>query len=70
MLAIGYDELKNDLGKTVLCWICGKRHKVRYGDLIKADGTREKSTLFAYFKCRGKSYMCGINGKECRPNNA
>lgn len=67
MLAVGNDELVNDLGPTVKCWICGKMHRVRYGDLILPDGTKKPSTLFAYFNCRGKSYMCGINGKEVRP---
>jgi len=68
MLAIANDELERakPLGKTVLCWMCGRRHKVRYGDRVR-NGVLEKSNLLAYFKCKGKPYVCGIAGKEIRP---
>lgn len=57
MIAIGNEEIDKlpPLGKTVKCWICGKRHKVK-----------SVSTL-AFFYCGKSTYLCGINGKEWRP---
>ena len=66
-LAVGNDELGGELGKTVKCWICGKRHRVSYGEKVNADGSKEPSKTLAFFKCRGKTYLCGIDGKEWRP---
>ena len=69
MLAIGNDELNEmpRLGITVKCWKCGKMHRVLYGDEIMKDGIKKPSRLLAFFKCHGKLYFCGINGKEWRP---
>lgn len=68
MLATGNDEIKElpPLGKTVLCWVCGKKHRVQYGDTRMPDGTWEKSNLLAFFKCGETAYLCGIEGKEWR----
>ena len=61
MLAIGNDELAKlpALGKTVKCWRCGQYHVVMQSD----------PPGLALFHCRGKSYLCGINGKAWRPKN-
>ena len=69
-LAVGHNELadKPPLGKTVKCWLCGKRHRVSYGEKVNEDGSREPSRTLAFFKCRGQAYLCGINGKEWRPD--
>lgn len=71
MFAIGNEELagKPKLGKTIKCTICGKRHRVKYGNRILPDGTKEPSNLLAFFKCGGKSYLCGINGVDIRGKN-
>jgi hypothetical protein len=68
-MAIGNKELANlpDIGETTLCWMCGKQHEVEYGEEILIDGTKIPSKLMAFFKCRGRLYMCGINGKELKP---
>ena len=70
MLVIGNDELDRStpLGNTIQCWICGKRHRVKYGQKKNPDtGELEDSKLLAFFNCGGKSYLCGINGREIRP---
>ena len=69
MLASGNDELERlpFLDSTVECWRCGKRHPVLYGKKVLPDGTRKPSKRLACFHCAGKSYLCGINGKEWRP---
>ena len=67
-LAVGNDELENmpKLDKTIKCWMCGKRHKVKYGDEILSDGTKKPSKLLAFFNCGKNAYLAGINGKEWR----
>ncbi len=68
MFAIGNDELENapELGKSITCHICGKKHKTMYADEVMKNGTKNASRLLAFFKCRGKSYLAGINGKDVR----
>ena len=68
MLAIGNDELENapQLKDHVVCWICGERHPVEYGREQVGDVWVESMKL-GFFRCAGKSYLCGINGKEIRP---
>lgn len=71
MLAIGNDELDRmpALRKTTHCWMCGKTHKVTYGSEVLSDGTKVPSKLLAFFKCKGKPYLCGVGGKEWRPEH-
>jgi len=62
--AIGNDELgESDVGETIKCKRCGKRHKVRYGERVLADGTWQPSKLLGFIKCGGKPYLVAINGK-------
>ncbi len=67
MYAIGNEELaiKPDLRKNIVCNMCGKRHRVLYGDRINADGTTSPSTL-GYYKCKGHKYLAGVRGKDIR----
>jgi hypothetical protein len=69
MLSVGHEELGKPLGKTVLCWKCGKRHHVQYGETVGADGVKVPSKTLAFFRCGSSAYLCGINGKEWRPRN-
>jgi len=63
-VAIGNDELgESDVGETLKCKRCGKKHKVEYGEEILKDGTRIPSKLLGFIKCRGKAYLVAINGK-------
>ena len=68
MLAIGNDEIEKapKLGNFILCSICGKRHKVEYGEEVLPDGTKKPSKLLAFYKCGEKNYLAGINGKDIR----
>ena len=48
------------LGKTIRCPTCGKRHRVKESwNLIREDDLRVE-----YYKCRGQTYLCGINGRK------
>jgi len=66
MFAIGNEELecRPDIGKTILCPHCGKRHKVRYGDEIMKDGTKKPSDLLSFYKCGENIYLGAIKGKS------
>ena len=66
MIAIGNEELAAApaLGKTIKCRICGKRHKVEYGNEILPDGTKKPSKALAFYRCGGSCYLAGISGKE------
>ena len=68
MLTLGNDEIDKAplLGDSILCSKCGKRHLIKYGDKILKDGTKVSSKLLAYYRCKGKLYLAGINGKDIR----
>ena len=69
MIVIGNNELKTQpiLGNTIRCPRCNRNHRLKYGEEVLADGTRRPSRLLAFFTCRGKTYLGGIAGHECRP---
>ena len=66
--AFGQDEIDDapPIGNTIACWMCGKRHRVSTSTGKMQDGSEGRTRLH-FFKCRGVSYMCGIDGKEMRP---
>lgn len=68
MLAIGNDEIAEapPLGGFILCRMCGKRHRIKYGDEVLRDGTKIPSKLLAFYRCNGKDYLAGIKGKDVR----
>jgi hypothetical protein len=65
-VSFGNDEITKcpKLGDTIICHMCGKEHDVEYGEVIKEDGTREKSESIAFMKCNNKTYLVGINGRN------
>ena len=65
-VAIGNDELGEEVGKTLKCKRCGNRHKVRYGERVLADGTRQPSKMAGFIKFGGKPYLVAINGKRIK----
>jgi len=68
MLALGNEEIEAapDLGDFILCTMCGKKHKIRYGDKKLPDGSKKPSKLLAFYCCGDKTYLAGINGKDIR----
>lgn len=68
MFAIGNNELGNKpaIGTHIICYSCGKRHRIQYGNEVNKDGTKTPSKLFAFYKCRGELYLAGVNGKDIR----
>lgn len=70
MLSISNTEIAklSELGDKVKCWNCDQEHPIEYGETIHPDGTRTPSKSLAFFKCGDSTYLCGINGKEWRPN--
>jgi len=68
MFTIGYDEIKRapKLGDFILCHLCGERHKIEYGKRLLDDGTEIESKELAFYGCRNKLYLAGINGKDIR----
>lgn len=67
MLAVGHDELGGPVGEETACWICGGQHPVEYGEKVLDDGTKVPSKLLAFFRCSGKTYLCGIDGRSWVP---
>ena len=65
--AIGNEEIQDApvLGSKILCSMCGKTHYITYGKQ-KINGEWVESRLLAFYKCRGKSYLAGLNGKDIR----
>lgn len=62
-LAVGNDELGGPVGESVKCPHCGRKHPVVYGERILPDGTREPSRTLAFYECKGKTYLHGIDGR-------
>ncbi len=67
MLTIDNREIEKaePLGNFILCTHCGERHIIKYGEIVKDDGTRIKAGL-TYYKCNEKTYLAGIKGKDIR----
>ncbi len=65
MLTVGNNVLEKAarVEGLIECNKCGESHCIEYGEEILADGTLKKSKLLAFYKCGGKSYLAGINGK-------
>ena len=65
MLAFGNEELDGlaPIGKTIVCPMCGRNHRIRYG--VDTQGNIVKT--LAFYKCRGKTYLGGLSGKDITP---
>ncbi len=68
MFAITHPELdaKPPLGDFILCAMCGKRHRIKYGKQKMDDGTWQETKLLAFYKCGKSNYLAGIKGKDVR----
>ena len=66
-LAVGADELKEDLGKTITCPLCGKEHEIVFGEEVMKDGSRKPCSLLSFYNCGDKTYLAGISGKALPP---
>lgn len=68
MFSIGNNELKEapPLCKTIACYQCGGVHEIVYGKKVLPDGTEVESKLLAFYRCGGKTYLVGIDGKDIR----
>lgn len=67
-VSFGNDEIDEAplLGETIICRLCGEEHPVKYGKRVLKDGTKIPDKTLAFFKCEGKTYLCGINGRDIR----
>lgn len=64
MLAIGADELGENLGDTIKCPHCKGKHPIEFGKKRQPDGTWEESRLLSFYTCGDKTYLAGVNGRE------
>ena len=62
-VAIGNDELGEEIGKMARCSKCEKSHPVKYGDKI-IDGKKYPSKMMGYVKCGKNAYLVAIDGKK------
>lgn len=65
MMAVGNEELVDlaPIGKTIVCPMCGRNHRIRYG----VDSHGDVVKTLAFYKCRGKAYLGGLSGKDITP---
>lgn len=65
-VAFGNEELANlpKLGDEIVCPKCGMFHKIIYGKKKLDDGTEVETKTLAGYKCKGKLYLAGVNGKD------
>lgn len=66
MLAIGNDELGDELGTHIECPHCGGRHEVKHGTARDSDGN-EVPSMLQYYRCGETLYLAGIKGREVTP---
>jgi hypothetical protein len=59
MLAIGKNELGEELSNTIECPHCSKEHKIFYSKTLEG-----KKGSLSFYKCGEDSYLCGIEGKS------
>jgi phage terminase large subunit GpA-like protein len=69
ILAIGAEQLGEELKPYVRCPHCDDPHEVRYGSKVEPDGSLTPSRLLAYVKCpdNNRSYLVGIDGHKFKP---
>jgi len=65
-IAIGGEELGEEIGDGVTCPSCGKEHPVEYGQKELPDGTMVECRTLAFVSCGEKSFLVGIDGKEIK----
>ena len=68
MFTISNDELEKlpfATNTTIKCKVCGENHTIEYGDIVKEDGTKEKSKMIGFMFCptNNECYMVTFNGK-------
>lgn len=62
VLALGNQELDALplLGRKIRCPQCGKNHEVQYA----LDDEGVVLLNLGFYKCRDKTYLCGVAGKD------
>lgn len=60
-IAMGNEELGDDVGDKVICPNCGKLHDVEFGVDTK---TGKKSEILGFVSCGDTQYLVAINGKK------
>jgi len=64
-VAIGNEELGDELGETIKCPQCFKEHTVDNGTVKdKETGKQVPSKLLQFYTCGDTTYLIGINGKR------
>ena len=65
-LAVGNNELGENLGSRIKCKRCGKNHAVRYGEEKLSNGKLVPSKALAFVKCGKHVCLVGINERSIR----
>jgi hypothetical protein len=65
-IAVGGDDLGEEVGKYAKCPHCSKQHLVLYGEKVLDDGSKVPSNMLGYVQCRKASYVVAINGQIWR----
>lgn len=58
------DGLPKDEGGTILCEVCGERHKIEHGLKELDHGELMPYTKIGFVLCGGNKYLVSINGKR------
>lgn len=62
-LAVGNDELGEEVGVKIKCSRCKKMHTIKYGKR-KIGNKWVNSKILGYVNCGKKAYLVAINGRE------
>ena len=64
-IAVGADELGEDLESAIQCPRCMEMHDIEHSEGTDKDGNRTTGTL-QFYKCGGTTYLAGIKGKAIK----
>ena len=66
-MAVGNDELGEQLGKTIKCPHCLQEHEITTGTVKdQVTGEQIPSDILQFYKCGDTTYLAGIKGKRVK----
>ena len=65
-MAVGNDELGEQLGKTIICTHCLEEHVIENSKVKNEKGELVPSDILQFYKCGDTTYLAGIKGKRVK----
>jgi len=54
------------IGKTIICELCGKRHRVFYARKVLKNGKTAPGKTMGFVKCGARDYLVSLYGLDIR----